>query len=78
MADSNPTDTLLDYANEIVNTPAKARARDRNFERLADGVRGCEVCGRALKADNTSHYQGLPLGPTCAKKLAVMGLDVTF
>ena len=75
----HPADIVHDYADQFCNTDAKVERRMRAMERAHEkGLDACEVCGRALKPEHNAHYRGVKLGPTCAKKLAKLGLDVTF
>lgn len=58
-------DTILDFANTVCDTPAKAMRRNHAMARAHnDGHTPCEVCGRALKDDH-AQVGDFPIGPTC-------------
>jgi hypothetical protein len=69
------TDDLLDFADTVINTPAKAARRDRAMEKAhAAGHQACEVCGRAITGTPDAVIEGSPVGPTCARKARKAGL----
>jgi hypothetical protein len=69
-AGSDLLDKILDWASANTNATRRSAAMDRAH---AAGHDACEVCGLALVGNHKS-VEGIPLGPTCAKRLRRAGV----
>lgn len=71
-------DDVLDFANTIVDTAAKANRRDSAMNAAhAAGLDACEVCGRGIKnAAVAARVAGSAIGPECLRKMRKAGLPV--
>ena len=68
-------DGILDFAATVCGTEAAGQRRDAALARAhAAGDEACEICGKAIKAGKKFVVAGVPIGPTCAKKMRKAGL----
>jgi hypothetical protein len=63
-----------DEMMDLIAGMPQAKNRCRNMDRLPAGVRGCECCGRPLKAgaavlEIATDLGMMPFGPECAKAI---------